>query len=759
MSLLAPLYALGALAIALPILFHLIRRQVKKRTPISSTMFLPEMRPPLRNRSRVENLPLLLLRALALLLLAFAFSRPFMRSAASESSEGLSRRTIVLVDTSASMRRGDLWTQAIAELRSVTAGLNPGDSLAVIAFDARPDLRLDFETAQTLPIETLRAIGDSLFADQLPTWNGTDLGAALRAAAELAVENEGVPVSASEGADDSEPSSVAGSTQVVLISDLQSGARRESLQGFAWPREVPVEVRRVTARGQTNAWISLPRVAATDPATGPIEGEQGLEGAQPVFRIRVTNSESSDKAQFRLAWLQVDGSPTADPPREVQVPPGQSLAVRLPPPPADAVAIRLTGDDQDFDNVRYFATRSPSPQKVLYLGPKLPEPRDSPFHYLRQLTLDTATRRVTFAHHQTGVGSTAESSAGLPTADAADPRGDAKAAALPVSAGPLGVVDPRSVPLIVASGDLDADTLGSLEGYVRAGGRLAYLPAPANNGDGSGERALRALLQEDSVSVAEASVRDYAIWTRIDFAHPLFAPLAGPEYNDFSRIRFWAHRTITGLPDGSRVLVAFDDGSPALVERTEGQGRVWVFAAGWQPLESQLGLSTKFVPLMFGLLDADRPEDGVADRSVVGERLSTANLPAEPAAIRVDRVTSPAAPLGRLSDIEEVDRPGVYRLSGDGIETSVAVNLDESESRTEPLETDELERLGIVIGGAAKRAAEEQSERQLRDVELESQQTLWRWFLIGVLGLLAAETFVGGWIARSRVASSGLSPT
>jgi hypothetical protein len=69
------------------------------------------------------------------------------------------------------------------------------------------------------------------------------------------------------------------------------------------------------------------------------------------------------------------------------------------------------------------------------------------------------------------------------------------------------------------------------------------------------------------------------------------------------------------------------------------------------------------------------------------------------------------------------------------------------------------ERVKLYESFAAKRAAEEQSERQLRDVELESQQTLWRWFLIGVLGLLAAETFVGGWIARSRVASSGLSPT
>jgi len=42
------------------------------------------------------------------------------------------------------------------------------------------------------------------------------------------------------------------------------------------------------------------------------------------------------------------------------------------------------------------------------------------------------------------------------------------------------------------------------------------------------------------------------------------------------------------------------------------------------------------------------------------------------------------------------------------------------------------------------------AERQLRDVELESQQRLWRWLLIGVLGLLALETLIGGWIGRRR---------
>ncbi len=82
MSLLAPLYFLGALAVGLPILFHLIRRQPKGQVEFSSLMFLRPTPPRLTRRSRLDNWLLLLLRALALMLLAAAFARPFLRSVA-----------------------------------------------------------------------------------------------------------------------------------------------------------------------------------------------------------------------------------------------------------------------------------------------------------------------------------------------------------------------------------------------------------------------------------------------------------------------------------------------------------------------------------------------------------------------------------------------------------------------------------------------------------------------------------------------------
>src|SRR5262245_66374345 len=102
MSLLAPLYALGLLAIAAPIIFHLIRRTPRGEVPFSSLMFLAPTPPKLTRRSRLDHLLLLMLRASALCLLAFAFARPFVRQVARlDPGEVEARRIAVLIDTSA----------------------------------------------------------------------------------------------------------------------------------------------------------------------------------------------------------------------------------------------------------------------------------------------------------------------------------------------------------------------------------------------------------------------------------------------------------------------------------------------------------------------------------------------------------------------------------------------------------------------------------------------------------------------------------
>src|SRR5436309_14390892 len=110
MSFLAPLFLLGALAVALPVIFHLIRRTSREKTLFSSLMFLLPSPPRVTRRSRLENIWLLILRCLVVALLALGFARPFLQNAiTSAEPAGPAKKIALLVDASASMGREGLW--------------------------------------------------------------------------------------------------------------------------------------------------------------------------------------------------------------------------------------------------------------------------------------------------------------------------------------------------------------------------------------------------------------------------------------------------------------------------------------------------------------------------------------------------------------------------------------------------------------------------------------------------------------------------
>ena len=77
MSFLAPWFLLGALAVAGPVVFHLIRRSARTRMLFGSILFLRPTPPRAVRRRKLEHVALLLLRCLGILLLAAGFARPF----------------------------------------------------------------------------------------------------------------------------------------------------------------------------------------------------------------------------------------------------------------------------------------------------------------------------------------------------------------------------------------------------------------------------------------------------------------------------------------------------------------------------------------------------------------------------------------------------------------------------------------------------------------------------------------------------------
>jgi hypothetical protein len=265
--------------------------------------------------------------------------------------------------------------------------------------------------------------------------------------------------------------------------------------------------------------------------------------------------------------------------------------------------------------------------------------------------------------------------------------------------------------------------------------------------DPAAATSLGRLMNQEALTVNEARSSTHALLGSIKFDHPLFQPFADPRYADFTKIHFWKHRQLKLNDDVSRrVLAAFDNGDPFLLEQTVGTGRLLVATSGWHPADSQLALSSKFVPLIGGMFP--RAANGIeqSQRNI----LEPVELPAavtEQRAVRgPDGNESPLPADAKVFDA--ANEPGVYRLTLAGQETPLAFNLASDESRTSPLPVEELELRGAKVGTqpTAEQLAERQ--RQARIFELENRQKLWRWLIVAVLAILLIETALAGRLAH-----------
>jgi len=698
MSLLTPLYLLGALAIVAPILFHLIRRTPRGEVPFSSLMFLAPTPPKLTRRSRLDNLLLLLLRATALSLLALAFARPFLREAASlTSGDGLRSRSVVLIDTSASMRRGDLWVRAKALAARVIAEARPDDQLAIFAFDSSARPVLTFEESATLDPSKRLAVANARLDALAPTWAATDLGRAVVEA-----------VAAVEGVADASEKAGRMPRRVVLVSDLQRGSRIDALGDFQWPSDVLLDLQTVADPGPN---ASLHRLAETS-ETGPTAPDG------PV-RVRVANEPGSGREAFTLAWIDAKGTETTKA-GDVYVPPGESRVAVVPRPVGPVRGLRLRGDASPFDNTVALAATRKEESTVVYIGTDSPEDANGLLYYLGRVFEETPRRAVRVV---------TQAPSALPTEEPNRPPG-----------------------LVVLAAEVGAESADRLKAYATQGGTILFVATSAGKLATLG--ALAGVAPPDAI---DAGGRRDLMLGEIAFDHPLFAPLAGAQFSDFTKVRFWKHRKLDPKALGEvRVLARFEDGDPAVIEKPVGKGRLLVFTSGWAPADGQLARSSKFVPLMAAMLDGRAANGPEAASYLVGDRVPIA--PGESGQPRL--VRKPDGSEVALRDdavaFDATDQPGVYAIAakaGAG-EQAFAVDLDPAESRTAPMAVETLEQLGCRLASKAtgSEAADRDRVRQMQNGELEGRQKLWRWLILGAIGILIVETWLAGRRTRPRAA-------
>jgi len=709
-ELLAPIFAIaGGVLAGVPLVLHMLRRTPAVKMPFSIVRFLSPTLPKTTKRSTIEHWPLMLLRMLAIALIALAFARPFQRLAIDKATDASGAdRIAVLIDASASMRRDGLREAVARELQQISASLQTNDTLSVAVYSESLRKLITAEEWQTTDPASRAGLIDRAIESYEPDWLGTRTANALLESAE--------EVSRETAATDSRYE-----RKVILVTDFQQGSSLDELRSGKWPESVKLNLRIVRPLQPGNAGLSL----VEDNRTGRI-------------RVRVTNSGDATVNKYLLRTYDAAGQPVGTP-VTAEVGGGQRRTFLMPNAiegQPQIVGVELLGDPHPFDNVVDLPIDERGTIHVAHAGSVDANNADTMRYYLQRALDGNETDPIEVAD--------------LLSADGV---------AVPAAADVQLVFVTEVVPETLAT---------SLEAVLQRDGMIVIALKSAEMAT-----SLKNLLppglavsEADVKDYAMFGQIDFSSALFANFADARFSDFSSIRFWHLRKL------TLDETPpEILRVLARFDSGTPAVVEyQHPAGGRVILLAAGWHPDDSQWALSTRFPPMIQRFVSMANPRQAGHQLLEVGQRVNPSELTGNetwtltrPDGSSFVPKTTVAAPAGEKEEASAasielptansliLDEPGRWTLTGDNGEQtksiSLLVTVATSESRTEPLPAGLLQALGMspdiaAVSGSDQTTAEPAAAAKLDASELESRQKFWRWMLLAGLCCLALEAIV-----------------
>jgi hypothetical protein len=305
----------------------------------------------------------------------------------------------------------------------------------------------------------------------------------------------------------------------------------------------------------------------------------------------------------------------------------------------------------------------------------------------------------------------------------------------------------------------------ALRAEVRDGAGLLFLP-----GDVPADRIPRewaTLLRLAVGDVVNLSAAGGSRLARIAYSSPVFEPFAAPGSGDFASAHIFQRRSIRTLGD-SGVLAWYDDGTPALVERSLGLGRVMVWTSSLDDYWTDLPTQPVFLPFVrqvarhTGRYSDSRPwftAGEVLDLTRHGELMAglvARGAAGAPGGGSVLTLHSPSGRRTRFTDslrATTLTERGFYELRGpataEGSGRPVAVNVDLGESDLSHMEPAELVAAALAGAGTVEGGG---SASDATASEKERGQRLWWYLLVGAFVVMAAETLLSNRLSRVATA-------
>lgn len=652
----------GLAAVSVPVLIHLIQRRKNRPLAFPAIEFILRSRKAVAKRFRLKQLLLLAMRCLLIAGIAIAAARPLFpgRDAAVGPSGGPAAVAIA-IDTSLSMRARSGGETVFAAAKSaaltLVQSLGPDVEGVVVPFgaDARtiPAVPTADKTQLTRAIEELK-----------PGFDRTDVGRALDTAAQSiaasAKPRKLVYVFTDASAPGWDQVSARDKEQEIgwRLVDVTDGPRANAA---AIAMEVHEEGSGAVARVDVQ---SFPATSA------PASGE--TPPAPEAFSTSVELLVNDSPAGRNFIDGQTGGTAST------------TFTLASPPAGVNVAVARIGEDALAEDDARHAVFRGRARIRALLVdGDPRTTIRDAESFYLERALAPTRTASNSI------------------TPVVVDVEGLVRAN--------LGSFD---VVVLSNVANLPTPTLVALKRWVHNGGGLLFTVGNHVEADIAnmefGEllatrlRGVRTTRSEASEGGVAPAVKTPLSLGSLPGRHPVTDTLDTTSEDVLGTTRFHTVQLLEGGGDVTPIL-RFSDGSPALVEKSLGRGRVALLASSIDREWNDLPIATIYLPMMRRLVRYLAGELGEADAVDVRVGTPVSIETGTIARVRVDGPQGfPAVVLPAVDGVVEVTPtlPGVYRFSredGTPDETlvgkSFAANVDTAESDLRKVTSTELARV------------------------------------------------------------------
>jgi hypothetical protein len=692
MSFVTPLFALGALTIAVPILLHLIKRESAQKIEFPTLMFLRKISKRTIRYQKLRHLLLLLVRVLALLLLAIAFMRPFWdRPQAATATARTTTAHVIMLDNSMSMAYGDRWDRARKAAADIVRRAEPGDKVSLLEFS-------DQTKVLTLPATDFGVVLDVIDKGTEPTDRPTRYGQALKIAEKAALD--------------------AGADKHVLhlISDFQKSGWATEEHDFRLGGGIELQCTDVGSDQFSNLALGEVQV---------LEGEEDKGGGLKI-RFSVVNFGTEDRNATRVT-MAVDDRIVAEKLLDI----GKGVV--------QGVEFQLPGLTSGVHNVA-----------LEVADPRLT--RDNRF----AMTLEARAKIPVLSVENTGAGKGGRPPsfflANALNISALSPY--RLSAVTPQQFAAQGALTGGLLIWNNASGGGEA-TQKKLQDFVKAGGGLIVVLANnslAEDFSRSFGSWLPFKVEEAPDNTGRrpsgGAAEDYVLLTDLRTDHPIFRPFSEPHSGSFTGARFYEHARLV-VSAGAQILARFDNGDPALVAADIDKGRVLVFASSADDSTNDLPIKAVFAPFWHQILrdlENFRQErqwmdvgDTIAPKKLLVEaavRQGKGNVNLNQAIVVLDP-SKRRVPLAPGSDAIALDTAGFYEIRTSSLNTSVAVNPALRESDLTHGNAEEMAAGWVATEGKVP-AVTSPEERPTAEQQ-DNRVRFWRYLLLAVLALLIVE--------------------